>query len=110
MTKLAIRRGKPSRYRLSRGNHMTFPRELRDAIPDLPAYAGRVLQLDSMSGDQSVTDLFGPRVHLRLLAKETGKLKGEFPVLIDLEPEAARRLADILRQLADQAEPTHSKM
>lgn len=91
------------RGRLSR-NTMAFPRELRDAIPDLPTYVGRVLQLDSMSAQPTNTSLFGPRVHLKLVVKETGKLSGEFTVRVDLEVESARALAATLMQLADQAE------
>ena len=49
-------------------------------IPDLPTYVGRVLKLDSMSAHPSNTNLFGPRVHLELVVKETGKLNGEFTV------------------------------
>src|SRR5215831_113017 len=101
---LALRRDKPSRYRLPRNNHMAFPRELRDAIPDLPTYVGRVLELDSMSAQPTNTNMFGPRVHLKLVVKETGKLHGEFTVRVDLETESARALAATLTQLADQAE------
>jgi hypothetical protein len=91
------------RGRFSR-NTMAFPRELRDAIPDLPTYVGRVLELDSMSAQPTNTHLFGPRVHLKLVVKETGKLTGEFTVRVDLEVESARALAATLTQLADQAE------
>jgi hypothetical protein len=91
------------RGRFSR-NTMSFPRELRDAIPDLPTYVGRVLQLDSMSAQPTNTHLFGAHVHLKLLVKETGKLSGEFTVRVDLEVESARALAATLTQLADQAE------
>ncbi len=83
---------------------MSFPRGLRDAIPDLPTSVGRVLQLDSTTGAATKTRLFGPRVHLKMVVKETGKLKGEFVVLMDLEPAAARGLAGTLTQLADEAE------
>lgn len=91
------------RGRLSR-NTMAFPRELREAIPDLPTYVGRVLELDSMSARPTKTDLYGPRVHLSLVVKETGKLKGEFSVRVDLEADSARGLAATLSQLADEAE------
>ncbi len=83
---------------------MAFPRELREAIPDLPTYVGRVLELDSMSAQPTHTNLFGPRVHLKLVVKETGKLHGEFTVGVDLETESARALAATLAQLADQAD------
>jgi hypothetical protein len=91
------------RSRFSR-NTMSFPRELRDAIPDLPTYVGRVLELDSMSAQPTNTQLFGPRVHLKLVVKETGKLNGEYTVRVDLQVESARALAATLIQLADQAE------
>ena len=92
------RRGSP--------NTMAFPRALREAIPDLPTYVGRVLQIDSMNGRAVRTRLFGPRVLLNCVVKETGKLSGEFVVRIDLQPDAARALAATLTQLADQAAPT----
>jgi hypothetical protein len=83
---------------------MAFPRELRDAIPDLPTCVGRLLELDSMSAQPTNTVLYGPRVHLKLVVKETGKLSGEFTVRVDLEVESARALAATITQLADQAE------
>jgi hypothetical protein len=89
---------------------MAFPRELRDAIPDLPTCVGRMLNLDSITGNYSVTELFGPKVHLSLLVKETGKLKGKYTLRMDLTPEAARELAETLHRLADQAEPVRSIM
>jgi len=107
---LALRQDKPSRYRLPRNNHMAFPRELRDAIPDLPTYVGRLLHLDSVTGNHSKSDLFGARVHLSLVVKETGKLKGRYTLRMDLQPEAARQLAETLLKLADQVDPMHSKM
>src|SRR5262249_34242897 len=58
------------------GNLMTFPRGLRDAIPDMPTCVGRVLELSSMTGDAMLTFWGGRQVHLDLLVKETGKLKG----------------------------------
>ncbi len=91
---------------------MTFPRELRDAIPDLPTCQGRVLELDSISGSIAPARL-GGRAHLSLLVRETGRLKGKYTVVMDLQPEAARRLADMLNQLADRADqipPIHSRM
>jgi len=83
---------------------MAFPRELRNAIPDLPTYVGRVLQLVATRGHASNLNLFGPRVHLNLHLSETGKLKGKFTVRMDLEVAAARALAASLMQLADRAE------
>jgi hypothetical protein len=108
MSKLAVRHDKPSRYRLPRSNHMVFPRELRDAIPEL--HGARLLNLASVTGNHSNTDIFGPRVHLNLIVKETGKLKGKYTLHMDLQPEAARQLAETLLKLADQADPMHSRM
>jgi len=59
-----------------------------------------------MTASHSTTGLFGPHVHLSLVVKETGKLKGRYTVRMDLVPEAARRLAETLLKLADQADPT----
>ncbi len=89
--------------RLRRRNYMTFPCELRNAIPDLPTYVGRTLELSSTHGHASNTLLFGARVHLALGIQETGKLKGRFTVRMDLEVEAARALAASLIELADRA-------
>jgi hypothetical protein len=81
---------------------MAFPRELREAIPDL--HGGRELELDSINGRSTNMPLFGPLVRLKLVVKETGKLKGRFVVLMDLQPDAARELAATLTKLADGAE------
>jgi len=89
--------------RLKRRNYMTFPTELRNAIPDLPTYVGRTLELTNMRGDASNTPLFGARVHLGVGVQEAGKLKGRYTVRIDLEVEAARGLAANLLELADRA-------
>jgi hypothetical protein len=88
------------RWTFEMGNTIGFPTALRDAIPDLPTSVGRVLRLDSINGDASDNQLFGPRVHLKLLAKETGKLTGEFTIRIDLDPKAALALAETLTKLA----------
>ena len=90
------------RRRILHGNTMAFPRELRGAIPDL--HAGRVLELDSLTGHASSTALFGPRVELKLLVKETRKLTGTYVVRMGLEVDAARKLAATLSELADRAE------
>ena len=90
--------------RMRRRNYMTFPSELRNAIPDLPTYVGRALELSSTDGQASNTRLFGARVHLNLGLQETGKLKGRFTVRMDLEVEAARALAASILALADRAE------
>src|ERR1035437_3792938 len=84
--------------RLVRRNTMAFPRELRQAIPDL--HAGRVLELDSINGRAPDFSLFGPPVELKLVVKETG----EFVVVMGLQIDAARKLAATLTELADQAE------
>jgi hypothetical protein len=81
---------------------MAFPRELRQAIPDL--HSGRALELDSINGQSCNTLLFGPLVRLKLLVKETGKLNGQFVVRMDLQPDAAREMATQLNKLADAAE------
>ena len=57
-----------------------------------------------MNGQASNTGLYGPRVHLKWVVKETGKLSGKFVLNVDLKPDAARALAATLTQLADQAE------
>lgn len=105
MSKELARQTPPARrrYRFS-SNRMTFPRELRDAIPDLPTYVGRVLEIAAMDGDATNNVLFGPQVHLRFVVKETGKLAGEFPIRIDLQADAARTLAETIAKLADEAE------
>ena len=92
----SVRRG------LVRRNTMAFSRELRQAIPDL--HAGRVLELDSINGRTSDIPVFSPPVELRLVVKETGKLTGEFVVVMGLQIDAARKLAATLTELADQAE------
>ena len=87
---------------LNLGNTMAFPRELREAIPDL--HAGRVLDLDSISGFPSHTLLMGRMVHLKLGVRETGKLSGKYVVGMALQLDAARQLAATLTKLADEAE------
>jgi hypothetical protein len=92
--------------RLPRGNTISFPRELREAISDL--HTGRVLNLDSINGDASNTALLGALVELKLVVRETGKLSGQFVIRIDLQAEAARGLAATLTKLADLAEQSGS--
>ena len=105
MSKEISRKALPAKRRLSyKGNTMAFPRELRDAIPDLPTYSGRVLELESIDGTLSETTLFGRRVHLKMKVTETGKLSGKFVVRVDLQADAARALAETLVQLAEQLE------
>lgn len=90
------------RYRMTPYNTIAFPRELREAIPDLPTCVGRVLKLDGVTGKATDTELVGPRIHLSLAVRETGKLRGRFVVRIDLLPEAARTLAATLTRLAGE--------
>jgi len=102
MSRHLVRKNPLPPRRLYQRNTMAFPRELRAAIPDL--HAGRVLELDSISGKATHISLFGPLVHLKLVVKETGKLKGEFVVGMGLQVDAARKLAATLTELADEAE------
>lgn len=82
-------------------NRIFLPRELREAIPDLPTCLGRDLELDSMTAQKSKSIWFGRRIELKMLAKETGKLKGEFTVHVGLSIDAARALGELLVKLAD---------
>jgi hypothetical protein len=94
----------PASRRRLRRNTIFFPRELRDAIPDLPTCLGRELAVESVRGRPAGNaPWFGEGVQLNLLAKETGKLSGEFVIRMYLAPDAARALADTLLQLADLA-------
>jgi hypothetical protein len=77
---------------------------LRDAIPDTPTCAGRVLELASTSGAVSRSYPGCPPVEMRMLARETGRLTGEFVVVMNLQAEAARALAETLTRLADELE------
>src|SRR5262245_31193263 len=88
---------------------MTFPRELRHAIPDLPTCEGRVLALESITG-ATCPARFGMHVKLQLLVQETGKLQGKYTLTTELQPEAARQLAEALNQLADQADTAQTLM
>ncbi len=96
------RKDVPARRGLARRNTMAFPRELRRAIPDL--HSGRVLELDSVNGQAAHTSIAGRLVELKLVVKETGKLTGEYVVLMTLQVDAARELAATLTRLADDAE------
>jgi hypothetical protein len=102
MSSQLARKKPPARPVLNLGNTMAFPRELREAIPDL--HAGRVLDLDSISGFASHTLLMGRMVHLKLGVRETGKLSGKYVVGMALQLDAARQLAATLTKLADEAE------
>jgi hypothetical protein len=94
----------PARQRRRPGrNLITFPRELRDAIPDLPTCVGRALELSEMDAHFSDTPVYGRRVHLRFTVCETGKLKGRFAVRVDLHPDAARGLAETLARVLEES-------
>src|SRR5512133_517876 len=101
MSSEVTRKGAAVRRALSRRNSVAFPRELRDAIP--PLHDGRVLELDSINGHASNTILFGPLVELKLIVKETANHRDSFVVLMSLQPDAARKLAATLTEVADQA-------
>jgi hypothetical protein len=86
-------------------NTIYFPQSLRDAIPgpELPGCA-RCLILSSINGGYANDNLFGQHVRLKLLAEESGKLKGAFEIGVVLQLDAARALAATLRELVDQLE------
>ena len=96
--------GAPGLMRRLNPNRIFLPRALRDAIPDLPTCVGRDLVLDSMSGRVADIFLIGQCIQLELVATETGKLTGKFPLRVSLSVEAARMWAETLTKLADQAE------
>lgn len=91
-----------------RANTMSFPQELRDAIPEIHPCWGRCLVLSSIDGDCQ-HNLRGRRVGLKFLVEETGKLSGAFPVYADLDVEAARTLAATLLNLVEQVEQLPQK-
>ncbi|HWF07839.1 MAG TPA: hypothetical protein VG297_05205 [Bryobacteraceae bacterium] len=84
-------------------NWITFPRKLRDAIPDFQPCSGRVLELASADAQPVDSEWIGRRVRVKLCACETGKLNGTFDVWLSLNPSAAEALADVLRAAAEQA-------
>jgi hypothetical protein len=84
-------------------NWVTFPRQLRDAIPDWDLCIGRVLELDSVDAGPSDSEWVGRRVHVKLRVCETGKLDGVFEVSISLNVDAAKTLGEMLCQAAGQA-------
>ncbi len=84
-------------------NWVTFPRALRDAIPDFEPCGGRVLQLENAEVGPSNSAWTGRRVGIKLTVCETGKLNGVFDVWVDLNPEAARKLAELLHSAAEKA-------
>ncbi len=84
-------------------NWITFPRELRDAIPDHEPSLGRALKLES--ADVAAAEAFwtGRRVAVKLTVCETGKLTGSFDIVLSLDPHAALSLADLLKNAAERA-------
>ena len=92
------------RQKWSRHNIMSFPQALRDAIPDMPGYWGRALELASIDGACCNSAFYGRQVRLRFVVQETGKLTGVFEVHAHLNLEAARALAKTLTDLVEQAE------
>src|SRR5947209_3485733 len=83
-------------------NTMIFPQALREAIPEL--CNGRALQVDSIDGHASNTQLIGPRVQAKFVTRETGSLHGVYDIWLDLDTAAARLLAETLLRLSDEAE------
>ena len=91
-------------WRLPALNTMNFPQALRDAIPTLARCWGRSLVLASITGLTLHDALFGQRVRIKFQVEESGKLKGQFDVWMDIDPAAARGLARTLNQLAEEPE------
>jgi len=85
-------------------NWITFPQELRDAIPAFEPCRGRVLQLDSIDAAATNADWIGRRVAIKLRCCETGKLDGIFEVSVSLNISAAQALAEVLQTAAEQAQ------
>jgi hypothetical protein len=91
-------------------NSVTFPRELRDAIPDHQPSAGRALKLESVDAQPANTVEWGRRVDIKLQVRETGKLNGVFDVWIDIEIDAAKALAETIlaaAELSAKISPVH---
>jgi hypothetical protein len=87
----------------TRPNWVTFPPELRDAIPEFEPCLGRVLQLENAAVGATDSEWIGRRVAITLTVCETGKLSGAFDVRVSLNIDAARTLADLLHSAADNA-------
>jgi hypothetical protein len=84
-------------------NWITFPQNLRDAIPNFEPCDGRVLQLDSIDASPTESEWIGRRVRVKLRCCETGKLDGVFDVSISLNIGAAEALAEVLHDAAARA-------
>ena len=84
-------------------NTISFPQELRDAIPDHKPSAGRVLKLETVNAQAANTIEWGRRVQIKLEVCETGKLSGVFDLWIDMEAEAAQALAETLSAAVEQS-------
>jgi len=85
-------------------NNVTFPRELRDAIPDHRPSAGRCLKLDSVDAQAAHTVEWGRRVQIKLRVCETGKLSGQYDVWVDVQIDAAKALIELIQGAVEQAE------
>ena len=90
--------------KLQRMNNVTFPRELRDAIPDHQPSAGRTLKLDSIDAQAEHTVEWGRRVAIKLRVCETGKLSGVFDVWLDIELDSAKAFGELIQGAVAQAE------
>ena len=84
-------------------NWVSFPRALRDAIPDFEPCMGRVLQLEHADVAATDTEWIGRRVAVKLTVCETGKLDGSFDVVVSLNIDAAKALGDLLHSAAEKA-------
>jgi hypothetical protein len=106
--KLVTRKRVRGQARWPRSNYIYFPQRLRDAIPgpELPGCA-RCLNLTSIGGESSSDNFFGQTVRLKLMAEESGKLKGAFEIGVHLQVDAARALAQTLLDLVERIEKTH---
>ena len=84
-------------------NNVTFPQELRDAIPDHKPSAGRALKLESVDAQAANTVEWGRRVQIKLQVCETGKLSGVFDIWVDIEAEAAKALGETILAAVEQS-------
>lgn len=84
-------------------NWVTFPRALREAIPEFEPCLGRVLQLENADVVPNDHEWIGRRVTVKLTVGETGKLSGAFDVVVSLNIDAAKTLADLLHSAAEKA-------